>query len=739
MSDTLYRTLPAILRLRDAERGEPLRALLEVLEREGGLVADDIDRLYENLFVETADEWAVPYLGDLLGARGLADPGARGFSVRARVANTLAYRRRKGTAAMLEQLALDVTGWRSRAVEYFELLSTTQWLQHPRPHARRTPDLRYSEALDRLGGAFEEASHAADVRRIATGRGRHNLPHIGLWLWRLQSYRLRELDARPAPDAGGAPERAGRYFLHPLAVDAPLFHRPRAEDEIETLATEREVPAPLRRWALHRETDRLRRGTVDGATEFPEWFDEPEPAAMIAYRFDPADPFMWVPPAEILIADLSAPTPAPPEGWLRPPANATYRRRRDGVEVPHPLQVALDPALGRLAFPAGVVPAEVRVAVAHGFPGDVGGGAYDRRDSVAEFPLGEVTWQAGVGRDLPHDPAERLFRTLGEAIAAWNALPAGTFGVIALVDNGTYVESLPTLHVRGGSRLLMVAADWPQEPDGAGTLVRRVGRLVPMERRAHVVGELAVRSGAAAELWIDGPWLEGDLTLEDAGGAGLARLRLAHATVVPGRGQLAIGAGHEQLRVELVRAICGPIASDAPEIELAVRDSIIDAGDHAAAAVTLPSGHAELAESTVVGTVDVQRFDASNSLCTGRVVAARRQTGCVRFSFVPAGSLTPRRFRCQPDLALAAADGDAAAEALALARTVPDFVGESLAHPAYRQLARRTPESIRAGADDGAEMGVWHHLRQPQREANLRASLDEFLRLGLEAGPLFAT
>jgi len=42
------------------------------------------------------------------------------------------------------------------------------------------------------------------------------------------------------------------------------------------------------------------------------------------------------------------------------------------------------------------------------------------------------------------------------------------------------------------------------------------------------------------------------------------------------------------------------------------------------------------------------------------------------------------------------------------------------------------------GADDEAEMGVFHHVMQPQREANLRSSLDEYLRFGLEAGILYA-
>jgi hypothetical protein len=36
-------------------------------------------------------------------------------------------------------------------------------------------------------------------------------------------------------------------------------------------------------------------------------------------------------------------------------------------------------------------------------------------------------------------------------------------------------------------------------------------------------------------------------------------------------------------------------------------------------------------------------------------------------------------------------------------------------------------------------MGTWGFLLQPQREANLVASLDEYLRVGLEAGVLYVT
>jgi hypothetical protein len=36
-------------------------------------------------------------------------------------------------------------------------------------------------------------------------------------------------------------------------------------------------------------------------------------------------------------------------------------------------------------------------------------------------------------------------------------------------------------------------------------------------------------------------------------------------------------------------------------------------------------------------------------------------------------------------------------------------------------------------------MGAFSHLKQPQREANLRASLEDNLRFGLEAGLFYIT
>jgi hypothetical protein len=59
--------------------------------------------------------------------------------------------------------------------------------------------------------------------------------------------------------------------------------------------------------------------------------------------------------------------------------------------------------------------------------------------------------------------------------------------------------------------------------------------------------------------------------------------------------------------------------------------------------------------------------------------------------------------------------------------------------PAYCQLADACATEIKSGAEDESEMGVFHDLYQPQREANLRARLDEFTPAGMQTGIIFAS
>ena len=76
--DRLYELIPVLHRIRDAERGYPLRALLRVIGEQANVIEDDIARLYENWFIETCDDWVVPYIADLIGYRPVSDAGNPG-------------------------------------------------------------------------------------------------------------------------------------------------------------------------------------------------------------------------------------------------------------------------------------------------------------------------------------------------------------------------------------------------------------------------------------------------------------------------------------------------------------------------------------------------------------------------------------------------------------------------------------------------------------------------------------
>ncbi len=57
-TDKLYALLPAVHRLRDAQQGEPLRQLLDLLADQVAVLEEELDQLYDNHFVETAAPWA---------------------------------------------------------------------------------------------------------------------------------------------------------------------------------------------------------------------------------------------------------------------------------------------------------------------------------------------------------------------------------------------------------------------------------------------------------------------------------------------------------------------------------------------------------------------------------------------------------------------------------------------------------------------------------------------------------
>lgn len=761
--ERLYQLLPAIHRLRDAEQGLPLRALLAVIEQELTALEADTARLYDNWFIETCDEWTVPYIGDLVGARPIRPVPSAGVSARAWVANTLAYRRRKGTALVLEQLARDVTGWPAAAVEFFQRLATTQHMNHVRLASAATASVRDAARADLAcasAGAFDPFAHLLEVRNADTAGGRFNIPNVGIFLWRLRAQPLGQ-GAPGDADADFISARrsaAGWWHMHPAGVDAPLFNPPRTEtgDAVTQAAREENASAPLRPLALHAELERLRAGDAGTAPVF------------MAGR----DPVLRV---FVRLAGETLPVEIAREGlWICDIP--------DAVTLPVPPRVAaIDVQRGRMAFPAALDVQQVWLHAAHGSAADIGGGPYDRGDALraASSSLSEGTaaqddaggffdpavWQVSVTHLLPLGATGTLFATLRDAVQAWNALPAGRTGVIVLMDSLTESDAAPlTVNIAEGSRLMIVSGQWPPTPVAdalPGTMARQPGRFEARQTRAHWQGRLQVLGTAAADaldpgaLFLNGLLLQGPLDISGP----LGQVELAHCTVLPGGTLITVGSDSPRLALRVLSCLAAPIAVAGPVGSVAVADSIVglqDAGAAGSAALSAPQAPLDLLRTSFLGTVHGLTISASDCIFDAPAVAERRQTGCVRFCYVPPASAVPRRYRCQPQLetdariaalraaALAAglppptaAEEDAVrAEVEATVR--PLFTSRRYGDPGLAQLDLRCAAQIRTGAESGAEMGAYERLRQPQREANLRDALAEYLRLGLTAGVYFA-
>ena len=371
---SLFDLLPALYRLRDAQLAQsapgPLQSLLMLIEEQLAVVAEDLDQLYDNQFIETCAPWVVPYIGDLIGYQPVHGVASAVASPRAEVAHTISFRRRKGTVLVLEQLARDVTGWGAHAVEFFKVLATTQYMNHIRPHNHYAPNLRRWQPRAYMNTGFDATAHTVDVRRIAVERGRYNIPNIGIFLWSLNAY---SLTASPAVAAAGNT----CFRFSSLGRDIPLFNHPVSQgSEITAPARPVNVPDVLLRPVLCSDI----RQTLAA-----------DPAAL---NYDPGNSLALyidgslVVPSKIQVCDLSGDDGS----WNnQPPAGS-------------PFAAAIDPELGRIAVPPPGPAHSLTATFYYGFNADMGGGEYPRADTFAASPEQAVVRVPARLSDYPRGP-----------------------------------------------------------------------------------------------------------------------------------------------------------------------------------------------------------------------------------------------------------------------------------------------------------------------------------------------
>lgn len=723
--DRLLNLLPYIYRLRDSERGEPLRRFLRVIEEQVEVIEQDLQRSYDNWFIETCEEWVVPYLAELIGYRPVAQAGAPGQAQRAEgrllrktlaprsdVAATLANARRKGTLPLLEELARQTAGWPARAVEGQRLLSYTQPLRHLRLTRGRTAELRDGAALQQLGGAFEQVAHGVDVRRpSARSQGLFGLSSVGVFAWRLRAFPITY--AEPYLQEGAGSAGRGCFWFNVLGGDTPLFSKPEPEPDTANIAGPEHVPQPLTRELLERDlieldpytgvTRRRADARYYGAQQsFAIWLDRGDGLKLVARE-------------RIVSADLSH--------WQYTVSDDT---------------VLVDPERGRFKVHGRIHTARVSYHV--GAAAALGGGEYDRDPALPTEPhLCYIV-----------DNDSEAHASLLQAVEAWatdmekrrggdTSIPPAA--VIELAARGSQHGHL-RIELREGETLIIRAAD------------RNRPVIWLSDNQPEVSDAISVSGTAGSRFVLDGV-LVAQRGIELEGPFGSVVLR--HCTVVPPRASLdrrESSAASVVLRdvtgdVSIDRCILGPltVSGTGEPARLQLRNSIIDAAADDAYAISgdgdggLARASLSIHNCTLFGATALHAIElAENSIFSGTVQVARRQPGCMRFCYVPTGSRTPKRHACQPDLVSESArEQSAALREQELDRVRPVWTSRRFGSPDYARLWRSAPPELTRGADDESELGVFHDLFIPQRTDGLAARLQDFVPAASDAGSFFVT
>jgi len=765
----LYDRLPELYRVRDQEQRPPgqLRAFLALLEGSLSAVHENIESLYHDFFIDTCDDWVIPYIGDLLGVSPLA--GAP-HTLRADVADTILLRRRKGTRAAIERLAFDLADWAAHAVELYASLAWTQHLNHQRPDAGGAPayagaplrvaprggtaPIRDPALLALLDSPFDPFAHVVDVKPAAPGQLRYNLPNLAILIWRLAAYRVTHAtpvlqSVQATGKAAPAAAFAARFSIHPLAARLTLFNdfhydpdaRPPEVTQLDG------VPGPIHPSRL---TSRTPFGVPERYVGLTTYAEPPPPALadlglglelqLPDAAFAPFDPREW----SMRGANLCA-----WETGLTPPLAAR--------------ELAIDPRIGRIVVgcatqaQANALASKLRVTYTYGSVGPVGAHPTSARGDAPTSFDGRTTEIVRVHAGGPV--------TLEQALAGAATVATAPL-VVEITDSATYTLDLAQV---SGSR---VEDGGPNLVLGRSLIVRAAPDQRPVLRLAAPLRFRPVAvfdADPVVQAQLDARNRELTVVLEalyltpgasmSASDPLLARaavhaLELKECTLDPGGQQLldpalldtkkrapshlgarlATGFGFavaaersafkETPSIALWRSIAGPLLVDAGAYTLGLTDSIVDAGAGLltggfAVSGTTPASSWGAATTidgvTVFGRTHVERIEGKGGIFSGRLEAFDNQSGCLKYCwFSGDGDRLPQNHACvrAPDAFL-------------------DFTSDRFGDAGYGQLTLTTDRRVREQGPGDDEMGAFNFLLTAHKWKNLQIRFREFMPVGV--------
>jgi hypothetical protein len=715
-SDRLYQLLPTIHQLRDTELGAPLKQLLSVIEEQLESIETDIAQLYDDMFIETCQGPLIDHFAELVAVHlapltaSLIDPesdSAAWASRRRQVIIAIAARAAKGTLGALERIAFEASGWPVRAVDQGEQLAITQSVRYPEPNRGRLINTGDDAVLLGVGTPFGVVSALTDVRRGGSTRTLPTGPNpttVTVTAWRQDVEHVHRAPAACVNDDN-------HYTFDPLEYERQLVVAPTPRRPGTPPAGDLDLPVPITRRHLRRNLD--------------DYYG-PDRSLCIYLGRTP------VPHDHVVVADLSH--------WADDPDYG---------------QVAIDPQTGRIAFPPTQTPEDgVWVRYHYHSVGPIGAGTV------------EHSWYSGqcacVTRDEPEvfrvatDPMAKTTATsVNSAIDQWlaSARSGGAkHGVIEIVDSSVYEEDFD-IHVAAGLRLDIRAAD------GQRPVLRSVDAQRNRPKRVRIEGYPVDGEDEPAQVLLSGLTIT-DHALELKGT--FAMVAIDHCTIVPeadedGSRHVAIAITAVPAAVTITSSIIGWIRVNTAEVgydpvDITIRDSIVDAGrggGHALGGTDNRPAYAtlRLERSTILGEITVfQTSIAQDSIITGQFYSRRRQTGEIRFCYLPPTSHVPCRTGCQPDGVVAAVqdrpnssqDVEFATET-EMARVRPRFDSVRFGSAGLARLAADTAPEITHGAEDDGELGAYHNLWLTRRMEDMQARLAEFTPIGVDLDIVFAT
>jgi hypothetical protein len=796
-ADRLWALLPSVYRSDDSpalDQPGPLRELVDRIGAQAAILRRSIDRLWEDQSIESCDDWVIPYIADLLATNLVTSLDARGQ--RLDVAKTIYYRRRKGTLGILEEIAADVTGWEARVIEFFrrmgrarhgldpgiglpvgdvypDALQAAQGLvgRHTQTAIGGCADVRHRYGASRAHTAFDEFYHYADFRRGRGTVGWHNIPRLGVFLWRLKSIGVDHTVPVPVQ---GCP---GQYSFDPAGRQIPLFAAPshlqtRAFGDVWVSPEEWQLPSPI------------------------------DQALWVAERA------RLYPDSDEAIRSLGV--------YTLPGVTGYVLVAPDNVEV--------FPEVGRFRFQAVDPPVSDPVfCVYHsGFPSLIGAGGYDRRLFTPNTPLPqpETTVSGGgaivpattgtttIGDSLTYVAAnvngisdaciqarneKRPLIRLGGAASPW--VLAGNPDAALLLDGLCVTNSDIILHGQFASVTLRSvtldpgtsgapAALFETAVDGRPLVPTRLwveGKVRSLTVERSILGPIRVRHGG-----VIGALSVRDSIVQSIRSVPLGVLEPAHvrdtmrfalrlrnrrepvagflhdALPAPVQVELAAYTGSEPPEAALLRALVdginpllqGPsiytparfagvlLAPDTmallaanpagPEVlrlnRMLLEDAMpLELGE---LAIALDDGTVSLSRVTVLGRLHVHRLEASEAILNDVAFVENTQDGCVRLSAWSTGSLLPRRY-----------------ESVETRPRTPLFASRSFGRPDYGQLLATADQaivsppdgSIREGAQNGSEMGAYNLELNAIKERSLLTKYEEYTPLGLIPVVIYVT